>query len=42
MFGRLIKSACPLAETSKVYVDISGNKVCQLVSDSSNELSLFY
>ena len=28
MFGRPIKSACPLAATSRVYVDISRNKVC--------------
>ena len=27
LFGRAIKSACPLARTSKVYVDISRNKV---------------
>jgi len=26
LFGRPIKSACPLATTSEVYVDISGNK----------------
>ncbi|XP_067054119.1 GPI transamidase component PIG-T-like [Acropora muricata] len=26
LFGRAIKSACPLARTSKVYVDISRNK----------------
>jgi len=26
LFGRAIKSACPLATTSKVYVDISSNK----------------
>ena len=28
LFGRSIKSACPLATTSKVYVDVSSNKVC--------------
>ncbi|CAH3030337.1 unnamed protein product [Porites evermanni] len=28
LFGRPIKSACPLAATSRVYVDISSNKVC--------------
>ena len=27
LFGRSIKSTCPLASTSKVYLDISNNKV---------------
>ena len=37
LFGRSIKLACPLATTSKVYVDISSNKVC-----SANELTNYF
>lgn len=41
LFGRSIKSACPLASTSRIYVDISSNKVrCEMLAICLSKIGL--